>query len=219
MKHIITTIALLALSMNTIFAQDNNPDTRENFQIGFKAGANLSNVYDEKADNFVANDKVGFVGGIFFSIPINKFLGIQPEVLFSQKGFQSTRTYSSGPFLPNYTVKYSTTTNHIDIPLMVQIKPTNFMTIVLGPQYSYILSKVDKKIDSNGNNNSDTTNYNNDNLRKNILCAVGGVDFNIDHLVISGRAGWDLQDNNGDGSSTNPRYKNAWYQLTVGVKF
>ncbi|MDB5272415.1 MAG: hypothetical protein JWO58_782 [Chitinophagaceae bacterium] len=219
MKHILTAATLLLLSMTSVFAQDNEFDTRENFEVGFKAGANLSNVYDEKADNFVANDKVGFVGGVFFSIPINKFLGIQPEVLFEQKGFQSTRTYSGGPFLPDYSVKYSTTTNHIDIPLQLQIKPTNFLTIVVGPQYSFVLSKVDKKTDSNGNSNSDTTSYNNDNIRRNILGAVGGVDINIDHLVLSGRAGWDLQDNNGDGTNSNPRYKNAWYQLTVGVKF
>ncbi|MBC7485582.1 MAG: PorT family protein [Cytophagaceae bacterium] len=221
MKHIITTVSLLLLSMSatSVFAQDDKFDTREKFEVGVKAGINVSNVYDEKGDNFVADSKAGFAGGVYLSIPFNKYIGIQPEVLFSQKGFQSTRTYAGGAFFNDYTVKYSTVTNHIDIPLQLQIKPAGFITFVVGPQYSFVLSKVDKREDSSGNSNADTTNYNNDNIRKNILGVVGGVDFNIFHFVLSGRAGWDLQNNNGDGSSSNPRYKNAWYQLTVGAKF
>lgn len=220
MKHIITTVSLLLLSLTatSVFAQDDEFDTREKFEFGVKAGLNISNVYDEEAENFVAESKPGFAGGVFFSIPLNKYIGIQPEVLFSQKGFQSTRRYDV-PFFGSYDVKTSTTTNHIDIPLQLQIKPANFLTIVVGPQYSFVLSKVDKKEDSEGNSNSDTTDYNNDNIRRNILGVVGGVDINISHLVVSGRAGWDLQDNKGDGTNSNPRYKNAWYQVTVGVKF
>jgi hypothetical protein len=45
------------------------------------------------------------------------------------------------------------------------------------------------------------------------------IDFNLNQFVVSGRAGWDLQKNNGDGTSTNPRYKNVWYQATIGLKF
>lgn len=221
MKHIITTAALLLLSLTStsVFAQDDEFDTREKFEVGAKAGINISNVYDEEGEDFVADSKVGFAGGVFFSIPLNKYIGIQPEVLYSQKGFQSTRTFDGGFFFDDYTVKTSSTTHHIDIPLQLQIKPANFLTVVVGPQYSFVLSKVDKVEDSEGNSDSDTTEYNNDNIRRNILGIVGGVDFNISHLVISGRAGWDLQDNNGDGTSDNPRYKNAWYQVTVGVKF
>lgn len=220
MKHIITTVALLLLSMTatSVFAQDE--DTREDFEVGVKAGVNISNVYDEEAEDFVANSKAGFAGGVFFSIPFNKYFGIQPEVLFSQKGFQSTRRYSTGIFgNGSYDVRTSTTTNHIDIPLQLQIKPASFLTLLVGPQYSFVLSKVDKRQDSNGNSNSDTTDYNNDNIRKNIFGVVGGADVNISHLVLSARAGWDLQNNNGDGTNNNPRYKNAWYQFTVGVKF
>jgi hypothetical protein len=221
MRHIITTVSLFLFSITTtaVFAQDDEFDTREKFEFGAKAGINISNVYDEKGEDFVADSKVGFAGGVYVSIPLNKYVGIQPELLFSQKGFQSTRTFDGGILFNDYTVKYSTTTNHLDIPIQLQIKPVKFLTVVVGPQYSFVLSKEDKREDSNGNVNADTTDYNNNNIRKNIFGLVGGVDFNISHLVISGRAGWDLQNNNGDGTSSNPRYKNAWYQVTVGVKF
>jgi hypothetical protein len=45
---------------------------------------------------------------------------------------------------------------------------------------------------------------------------IGGVDVNVGKVIIGARAGWDIQNNNGDGTSTNPRYKNAWTQATIG---
>ena len=47
----------------------------------------------------------------------------------------------------------------------------------------------------------------------------GGVDIDISNLVLGVRAGWDTQTNDGDGGSTTPRYKNMWYQATVGYRF
>ena len=60
--------------------------------------------------------------------------------------------------------------------------------------------------------------FENDTIRKNTLAAVGGFDFNFNRVVFGTRAGWDLQHNNGDGTSNNPRYKNVWFQATLGFK-
>jgi hypothetical protein len=62
------------------------------------------------------------------------------------------------------------------------------------------------------------TEFENDDLRKNILGFIGGVDLNIMHGVLGLRAGWDVMKNNGDGTNTSPRYKNAWYQATFGIR-
>jgi len=63
------------------------------------------------------------------------------------------------------------------------------------------------------------TQFKNDNIRKNTLCFIGGADLNLDHVVVGARLGWDLFNNNGDGTSTTPRYKNVWYQGTIGFRF
>ncbi len=68
-------------------------------------------------------------------------------------------------------------------------------------------------------NTSQEEAFNNDNIRKNTFCFVGGVEVTLDKIVIGARAGWDLKTNNGDGTSDTPRYKNTWYQLTLGYKF
>jgi hypothetical protein len=48
---------------------------------------------------------------------------------------------------------------------------------------------------------------------------VGGVDFNVNNLVLGLRAAWDIKKNEGDGNSSTPRYKNMLFQATVGFRF
>ena len=69
-------------------AQVNRGD--EGVQLGLKVGANLSNVYDESGQDFVADAKSGLAAGVFLRLPLGKFIGLQPEVMFSQKGFKAT---------------------------------------------------------------------------------------------------------------------------------
>jgi hypothetical protein len=86
-----------------------------------------------------------------------------------------------------------------------------------GPQFSYLLNQKDKYTFDN-NSTEQEQEFNNDNIRKNILGFVAGVDMLYQHFVLSGRVGWDFQTNSGDGSSLTPRYKNQWLQFTAGIK-
>lgn len=187
-------------------------DAKRMIVPGIKAGINRSNVYDEQGEGFVANKKTGFAGGVYVALPIGSLLGIQPEVLISQKGFSSRGTM----FGEQYYLERTST--FLDIPLQVQLKPTRFFTLLGGIQYSYLLSQTDAF--TNGTNTVAQTNeFATDNIRKNIFGGVGGFDINIRHVVVSGRAGWDLRANRGDGSSFTPRYKNVWLQATLGYRF
>ncbi|HTL83139.1 MAG TPA: porin family protein [Bacteroidia bacterium] len=204
-------IACLSLGTTVLKAQDDDVDPRGKFQFGMKAGMNYSNVWDEKGQDFRADAKVGFAGGIFFGIPIGTFLGFQPEILLSQKGFQGSGTLFDTPY------SFSRTTTYLDIPLQLELKPIRFLTVLVGPQYSYLLHEKDVYT-YGANSSAQEQAFNNDNIRKNILGFVGGADINISHVVVSARMGWDFQANNGDGTSYTPRYKNKWIQLTVGFK-
>jgi len=89
------------------------------------------------------------------------------------------------------------------------------VTVLAGPQYSFLVKQTD--VFTSGSFTLDQQkNFQND---KNVLCFLGGLDFNLNPIVLSVRAGWDLQNNNGDGTIANPRYKNVWYQVTIGFKF
>ena len=214
MKKILLTIAAIVFVIGNSNAQDNNAaqgngaDSREKLQLGLKAGVNLSNVYDAQGEEFKADSKFGFVAGVFLTIPIGKYLGIQPEILFSQKGFQAT-----GKIL-GMAYTFTRTSNFIDIPVLIQLKPLASVTFLVGPQFSYLIKQRDKFA-----NALMETQFTNDNIRKNILCFIGGADINLEHFVFGARVGWDVTKNNGDGTSTTPRYKNVWYQATLGFKF
>lgn len=199
----ISTFSLLSIS---IFAAE------PVISIGAKVGANLSNIYDSKSEDFQADPKLGFAGGGFISIPIGNFLGIQPELMFSQKGLRG----SGRVLLSDYS--FTRTTNYIDIPLLVAFKPSKFISILAGPQYSYLISQ-NYKFNSGSINIDQQEDFKNENIRKNTFCFTGGFDIYVNNFLFSARIGWDLKDNNGDGTSTTPRYKNTWTQATVGFRF
>lgn len=210
-KSLILVMALTTGLLSSAYAQTDS-DFRERFTGGLKAGANYSNVWDSNDQEFEADGKTGFVGGAFLSIPVGKFLGIQPEVLISQKGFKG-----SGVLLGN-TYSLTKTTTYLDIPLQVQLKPVEFITILAGPQFAFQLAEKNRYT-YGANAIEQEQEFENDNIRKNLLGFIGGLDINISHFVISGRYGFDFQSNQGDGSAVTPRYRNHWAQLAVGFRF
>jgi hypothetical protein len=205
MKKMILMIAIGCFITTHSYAQNE-------FQFGIKVGTNLSSVFDSEGESFTSDSKFGLAAGTFFSLPIGQFLGVQPEILFSQKGYKA-----KGSLLGS-TYEITHTTNYIDIPILFAIKPVPGLTLLAGPQYSYLISQ--KNTFENGQTTiAQEEEFNNENLRKNTLCFTGGLDFNMDPAVLSIRTGWDLYKNNGDGTTSTPRYKNVWYQVTLGIRF
>ncbi len=215
MKKIILTLVVATSICATLKAQDvetKKTKADQKFYFGIKAGLNVSNVYDSKGQDFVAKAKTGVAAGVFCQIPLGEYLGIQPELLYSQKGFKGSGSLLGSPY------SYTRTTDFLDIPLMLAIKPTKVLSILVGPQYSFLL-REQNKFDNTLFSNVQEQQFKNDNIRKNILCFLGGVDLNFDNLVLAARAGWDVQNNAGDGTNSTPRYKNVWYQANVGYRF
>ena len=210
LKLLIFLITLL-LPARYLLAQDDDIDPREKLTLGIKAGVNYSNVWDGKGQEFRADPIVGFAGGAFAAIPIGMYLGLQPEFLVSQKGFKGSGYLLSTPY------SFSRVTTYLDIPLMLEVKPASFLYIVLGPQYSFLLTEKNEYT-FGSNSVAQQQEFDNENERKNILGFVAGIDVNVHHVVVSARAGWDFQQNHGDGSSSTPRYKNRWLQVTLGYK-
>jgi hypothetical protein len=202
------TVAILFIS-SLVAGQD--MDRRSNLEAGVRAGVNFSNVWDERGQEFTADTKAGGVVGVFVGIPIGQILGVQPEILLSQKGFKGSGSLLGSQY------SFTRTTTYLDIPLQVQIKPIQFVTIVAGPQFSYLLQQKNEYT-FGSNSTEQNQEFNNDNARKNILGFTGGLDLIYQNFLLSGRVGWDMQTNNGDGTSLTPRYKNQWLQFTVGVK-
>jgi len=211
MKKIFLIVLLITIWALFSSAQDSVIDLRSKLQFGLKFGTNYSNVFDTKGDNFIADPVFGIITGVFLKVPIGKYIGFQPEVLFSQKGFKSSGVLLSIPY------RYTRTSSFIDVPLFISLKPCNLITLLAGPQYSYLF--LERDVFARGDLSDDQKKmFENKNLRKNTLSLIGGAEININHLIFGLRAGWDITNNNGDGTSTIPSYKNVWYQVTFGIK-
>lgn len=207
-KVFLITLAIVGISVAAI-AQES--DNRDQFAIGLKVGANFANVYDTQGEDFNADPKFGLAAGGFMHLPLGEIVGFQPELLFSQKGFKGT-----GSFLGS-SYSFARTSNFIDVPLLLALKPSDNFTFVVGPQFSYLISQKDE-FSSGSFNTSQQEEFSNDDLRKFILAFTVGADINVDQLVFGLRAGWDVLRSHGDGESSAPRYKNVVVQGTIGFR-
>ncbi len=207
MKSVLSFLFILSF-----FFSFSQTDYREKFVFGAKAGVNLASIYDEKGEDFIGKMKGGFVGGIFFTIPIGKFLAIQPEATFSQKGVKANGSIFNVP----YSMKR--TSNYIDVPVLLAVRPADFISILVGPQFAFHISS--KTSGSLGALTAESQQaLTSQEARGFVLGAHVGLDINIKGIVISPRATWDLQNNKGDGTSTDPSFKNFVLQFTLGYRF
>lgn len=209
---LITTLFLSVASIVSAQGENENKlDNRRTLQIGVKVGGTYSNVYSTKGDQFAADPKLGLTAGGFVMIPIGTYFGVQPEINITQKGFKGSGSLLGNPY------NFKRRSTFVDVPILFAFKPIEFLTILAGPQYSYLINQKDKFTNS-AFSISQEQQFSQNDIRKNIFGAVIGADINIKHLVIGGRIGWDIQNNKGDGTSSDPKYKNVCTQITIGYK-
>lgn len=207
-----------AQQTTTMITPTPTDDHRDEFGFGIKGGINVSNVYDEEGEGFVADNRVGFYGGVFVSVPLGTYIGLQPEILYSQKGFKGKGTI--GGSLLGTSYDFERTSDYLDIPLQLQIKPIKELTFLVGPQFSYLMNTKDE-LRGNGFEitQEQEEELSTDNIKKNIFGFVVGAEANISGFLISARAGWDITKSDADGDSVSPRYKNQVLQFGVGYTF
>jgi hypothetical protein len=212
MRNLILSLAIVATAANTIQAQDSTlkNDWRNSVLYGVKAGGNVSSVYNRSEENFLASSVYGFAGGVFVSIPIDKWYGFQPELVFSQRGFHGEGTLDSMPF--SVTRK----TAFIDLPILFSVKPGKYFTLLAGPQFSYLVSHSNT-FDSNAPGQEKQ--FDNEDMRRMILCFTGGLDVNVKHFVLGVRGGWDITRGYDKVTSGLLTYRNMWSQATLGYRF
>jgi hypothetical protein len=204
-------LALLLCTGYCIGQEKSISDYREKAQFGLKAGGNYSGVTSSDGESFVPEGRLGIAAGAFVAIPLSKQFGIQPEVLFSQKGFHATGR------LLNAGYELTRTTSYIDVPLLISYKPAEFLSFLAGPQYSYLIKQKDDFKNESTSIEQEVV-FGNDKVRKHTLCLTAGADVNIQQLVLGVRVGIDMWKNNTQAMTT-PNYRNTWVQATIGYRF
>ncbi|MGV3538231.1 MAG: porin family protein [Rufibacter sp.] len=112
--------------------------------FGIKGGLNYSNLSGDLKDESVFNNKIGFNAGIYFNAPIvGNFFSIQPEVLYSNKGYEYDDKVESTLLGDEYRFEGTANFNYIDVPVLAKVKAGGLF-FEAGPQVSYLVSVNDK---------------------------------------------------------------------------
>lgn len=213
-KQILPTLLALCL-FNAAFSQAGAENHHDELipRIGFKGGLSIATIVKTNDNSFSSTPLYGFNGGGVLQLPLCKLISLQPEILFSQKGYRTKGSDLTGDY------DYRRYLNFLDIPLLLRINASKDLGIVVGPQYSYLLS-THTKFTSGTTSYEQTIKNENDNITKNIFGGVIGLDINLnDNLFLYGRYTIDFRNNNGDGTSSTPAYKNQVVQLGLGILF
>ncbi|HWI92101.1 MAG TPA: porin family protein [Flavisolibacter sp.] len=99
-------------------------------RIGLKAGVNANNAADVDGSKI----KWGINAGPVLQINFAKTFFVQPELLYSLKGYQSPTS------APNFSDPATISLNYINLPVLFGLKTGQNLSIKLGPEIGRLLS-------------------------------------------------------------------------------
>lgn len=167
--------------------------------FGIKGGVNITKV-EGKA--FKDEFRYGYHAGGFAEISLGKKWGIQPEVLFNQYQTKIDTSLKNvwNPLRTDQDAKL----NYLSIPLLLNYKLANILTLQAGPQFGVLISQ-DKNLLQNGQ----------EAFKNGDFSVLGGAQINISKLRFTGRYFVGLNDI-GDISNQS-KWNNQGFQLSVGL--
>ncbi|HXC06628.1 MAG TPA: outer membrane beta-barrel protein, partial [Bacteroidia bacterium] len=185
---------------------------RNSLMLGVKGGVNYSTGLIQSGMPVGIQSKAWMCGGVQLSIPYSRYLGLQPELLLGERGFDATGILNSQSY------SFTRCENVVDVPLFIAFKPGPFISILAGPQYTRLFKCDDRFTVSEMAASGEQVNLNT-NPRLNNFCLAAGFDVNIQYMLLGFRIACDTQKTSYDRASLAPAYRNAWLQFTFGYRY
>ncbi|RIJ37394.1 porin family protein [Pontibacter oryzae] len=183
---------------HTIMQNHNLFSTAPNSGIGIKGGVNFASVHGSDKDKYGSvNSHTSFHAGVYAQFAISELFSIQPELLYSRKGFERQDSV--------YRLDY------LEVPVLAVFNITDNLSVHLGPQVGVMMSaKVeDEEIDLEPYHTFD-------------YGAAAGIEGRISRFRLGTRyvhSFGDLRKENDSGNSINEDVKNGVIQVYLGVGF
>ncbi|HVV55383.1 MAG TPA: porin family protein [Mucilaginibacter sp.] len=175
--------------------------------VGITGGLNIANTVSSYNTNYGTTSILGFNAGLTADIPLVYPLSFEPEVLFSQQGYQAN------------TIDGTLTqrNNYIDIPLLAKFRLVRGFNFLIGPQINIPVTSTTTF--DNGFNTASESYYTNSNNQSYVAGAFGvSIDLNP-NVDIHARYLIDLSSNSNDPNSPIADYRNQVWQFGIGIKF
>lgn len=190
---------LYVLIASVLFAQA----AMAQFNIGFKAGANLNKI---EGRSFKEEFNTGLLLGGFAIIGLGEKFALQPEVLWNQSKTKTDTTLRNIPSdalssFKNGEVKL----DYLSVPILLNYKFIgNFLSLQAGPQFGVLINKDDNLL-RNGQQAFKTGDFS----------MVGGAQLKISKFIASARYVVGLNDIS--DIDNQDKWKNQAIQLAVGI--
>ncbi|MBD2714279.1 PorT family protein [Microvirga sp. STR05] len=202
MKKLILTLALAAGAASLSHAQG--------VKLGVKVGASYASVAGDDTED--AKYKLGFNGGLTANFGFSDLISFQPELLYSQKGFQFEDD--------DFDYKAKQTYHYVDVPLLLRINADGPF-FELGPQVGVLLGQKAKvtvdgeEVDSDSD--SDLEGYNRVDFGY-----IAGVGYQLESgLSVGVRYNGGIGNifENNDSGGDDSKVRNSVFQLQLGYVF
>ncbi len=175
--------------------------------IGIEGGPSIANTVSSYNSNYSTATIIGFHAGLTANIPIIKPLSFEPEVLFSQQGYQAST--ADGTLIQR--------NNFISIPLLAKFQLVKGFDFLVGPQFNF---PVTSTTTFNDGFNISSESYYTDNTNKSTVAGVLGFSIDLNpNVYIHARYVIDLDSNTLDANSPLPDYRNQVWQFGLGIRF
>jgi hypothetical protein len=170
------------------------------FHIGAKAGANLGKIDGE---SFKSGYNLGYLAGAYVELGISKTIAIQPELLFTQT---NTKIDSGFQFYkPGAIIGSKANLNYLNVPILLNIKPSKLITLQVGPQFGLLLNKDETLVTNTGNA-----------IKNGDFSMLAGAQVNLGIINIYGRYAIGLYELNDLGNEQ--KWKSQAIQLGLGIR-
>ncbi|GAA4001000.1 porin family protein [Hymenobacter fastidiosus] len=222
--------SFLLASILSVAALFSSAARAQGVRLGLRAGANYSNLGGDLQNEATYNNKIGFLGGVMLNADLSGdgFLSVQPEILFSQKGFANKPTEYRNILGTTQKREGKVNYNYLDVPVLLKVNAGG-LVLEAGPQYSYLLNVKDETTVTttsglSGNTSTSTARNQKDlsRLNRNELGYVAGIGYQADNgvslnLRYTGAFSDFVKSDDGsyfDGDLKNAR--NSAFQLSLG---
>jgi hypothetical protein len=182
--------------------------------IGVKGGLNFAGAQGEDIEAF-QDWKQGYMGGVFLSIKLGRGVGIRPEAMYTQKGYEWSTTIGGEEVL------HSINLNYVDIPVFLVLSPVKFLQVFGGPAFGYFIDGQTTISFSDGSVQQDiSSDLDPEDIQEpEISAALGAAlvlgSVSLEARYMEGRT--HIWSENAD--VTEPGRKSANVQLLFGVRF
>ena len=187
-KQFLSAFVLIFLISSSSFSygqrKSKYKSNKDHSKWGIKGGFSFSNFYvDDIEDD--TNLRKGFHAGIGGRVPIiGKFIALQPEVLYSNKGI--TADYATG----GQDVRHKFALNYVDVPVMASVKLLG-LNVHAGVYGSYLLKG---KVSATDGITTAYSALSTDDFNSFDIGYTGGVSFNLGGLGVGARYNYGLRE-------------------------